>query len=75
MTFELLQDVWQTQDQIHDLIINRHVPRANGQGKDNVVMIIEENTTTKEDGVYKNPSCIARIQSRFITKKGRCFKA
>ena len=48
------RDVYQTQlqsyqDQIHDLIINRHVPRANDPGKDNIVMIIEKNTTPEED--------------------------
>ena len=29
------------QDQIHDLVINRHVPRANDPGKDNIATIIE----------------------------------
>ena len=36
------------QDQIRDLVINRHVPRGNGPGKDNIVMIIEKNTTPEE---------------------------
>ena len=40
------RDVYQAQlekcqDQIHDLVINRHVPRANDPGKDNIVTIIE----------------------------------
>ena len=47
------RDVYQAklqrcQDQIRDLVINRHVPRGNGPGKDNIVMIIEKNTTPEE---------------------------
>ena len=47
------RDVYQAklqryQDQIRDLVINRHVPRGNDPGKDNIVMIIEKNTTPEE---------------------------
>ena len=47
------RDVYQAklqrcQDQIRDLVINRHVPRENDPGKDNIVMIIEKNTTPEE---------------------------
>ena len=37
------RDVYQAQ--VRDLIINRHVPHAKDPGKDNIVMIIEKNTT------------------------------
>ena len=36
-----------SQDQIRDLIINRHVPCANDPGKYSIVMTIEKNTTPK----------------------------
>ena len=57
------------QDQTCDLIINRHVPRANDPGKDNTVMIIEKNTTPEEDEFYEYPYYIARIQRWFISTK------
>ena len=63
------------QDQICDLIINRHVPRANDPGKNNIVMIIEKNTTPEEDEFYEYPYYIARIQRRFISTKRRWFRA
>ena len=70
------RDVYQTQlqnyqDQIHDPIINRHVPRANDPGKDNIVMIIDKNTTPEEDEFYEYPYYIARI----IVTKRRWFRA
>ena len=76
VTLQLQRDVYQTQlkrclDQIHDFIINRHVPRANDPGKDNIVMIFEKNTTPEKDEFYEYPYYIARIQRRFInTKRG-----
>ena len=50
VTLQVQRDVYRTQlqrclDQIHDFIINRHVPRANDPGKDNIAMIFEKNTT------------------------------
>ena len=38
-------------------------------------MIIEKNTTSKEDEFYEYPYYITRIQRRFINIKRRCFKA
>ena len=74
------RDVYQTQlqrfqDQIHDLIINCQVPRANDPGKDNIVMIIEKNTTPEEDEFYEYPYYIERNQRRFINTKRRWFRA
>ena len=72
------RDVYQAQlqkcqDQIGDLIINRHVPLANDPGKDNIVMIIEKNTVPEEDEFYECPYYIVRIQRRFIRTKRRWF--
>ena len=80
MALQVQPDVYQAQlqrchDQIHDLIINRHAPRANDPGKDNIVMIIEKNTTPEEDEFYEYPYNIAKIQRRFITTKKRWFRA
>ena len=44
-------------------------------GKDNIVMIIEKNTTSKEDKFYEYPYYVARIQRWFISTKKRWFKA
>ena len=63
------------QDQIRDLIINRHVPPANNPGKGNIVMIIEKNTAPEEDGFYEYSYYIVRTQRRFINTKRRWFKA
>ena len=41
------RDVYQAQ--VRDLFIHRHVPRAKDPGKDNIVTIIEKNTTPEED--------------------------
>ena len=67
MALQAQRDVYQgqlqrCQDQIYDLIINRHVPPANDPGKENNVMIIEKNTASKEDEFYEYPYYIARIQ-------------
>ena len=48
---------------------------AKDPGKDNIVMIIEKNTTPEEDEFYEYPYYIARIQRRFINTKKRWFKA
>ena len=63
------------QDQIHDLIINRHVSCVNDPGKGNIDMSIGKNTTPDEDEFYEYPYYIARIQRRFITTKRRLFRA
>ena len=52
-----------------------YVPHARDPGKDNIVMIIEKNTTPKEDELYEYPYYIARIQRRIIGTKIRWFKA
>ena len=67
------RDVYQTQ--VRDLIINRYAPRAKYLGKDNIVMIIEKNTTPEEDEFYEYPYYIARIQRRFISTKRQLFSA
>ena len=76
MALQAQRDVYQAQlqrcqDQIRDLIINRHVPRANDPGKDNIVVIIEKNTAPKEDEFYEYSYYIARIQRQFISTKRR----
>ena len=43
----------QCRDQIHYLIINRHLHCANDPGKDNIIMIIEKNTNPEEGEFYK----------------------
>ena len=43
--------------------------------KDDIVMIIEKNTTPEEDEFCKYPCYIARIQRQFINTKNRWFKA
>ena len=53
----------------------RYVPHAKDPGKDNIVMIIEKNTTPEEDELCEYPYYIARIQRRFIDTKIRWFKA
>ena len=59
------------QNQICDLVINRRVPRANDPRKDNIVMIIEKNSTPEEDEFYEYPYYIGRIQQRFFSTKRR----
>ena len=63
------------QDQIRGLVFNGHVPRANDPGKDNIVMIVEKNTTPEEDEFYEYPYYIARIQRWIISTKRRWFRA
>ena len=41
------------QDQVQDLIINRHVLHANDSGKESIVMIIAKYTTPKENDFYE----------------------
>ena len=42
--------------------------------KDNIVTIIEENTTPEEDEFYEYPYYIARIQRQFINTKNDGLK-
>ena len=73
------RDVYKEQLQkCQDIITHlkkRYVPHAKDPGKDNIVMIIEKNTTPEEDEFYEYPYYIARIQRRFINTKRRWFKA
>ena len=52
-----------------------YVDHAKGPGKDNIVMIIEKNTTSEQDEFYEYPYYVARIQRRFINAKRQWFKA
>ena len=56
-------------------LMTRYAPHAKDPGKDNIVMIIEKNTSPEEDEFYEYPYYIARIQRRFINTKKRWFKA
>ena len=73
------KDVYKDQLQkCQDIITHlrtRYVDHAKDPGKDNIVMIIEENTAPEEDEFYEYPYYIARIQRRFINTKRRWFKA
>ena len=73
------RDVYKEQLQkCQDIITHlkkRYVPHAKDPGKDNIVMIIEKNTTPEEDEFYEYHYYIARIQRRFINTKKRWFKA
>ena len=73
------RDVYQTQlKKCQDTIIHLktcYVDHARDPGKDNIVMIIEENNTPEQDEFYEYPYYIARIQRRFITLKRRWFRA
>ena len=73
------RDVYKKQlHKCQDIITHhrRHyIDHAKDQGKDNIVMIIEKNTTPKEDEFYEYPYYIARIQRQFINTKIRWFKA
>ena len=80
MALQTRQNVCQTQlqrcqDQIDDLIINRHVSCVNNSGKGNIDLIIGKDTTPEEDESYEYPYYIARIQRRFITTKRRLLRA
>ena len=80
MALQVQRNVYQAQlqrcqDQTRDLIINRHVPRANDLGRHNIVMIIKKNTVPEEDAFYEYPYYIARIQRRFISTKIGWFRA
>ena len=53
----------------------RYVDHARDPGKDNIVMVIEKNTTPEKDEFYEYPYYIVRIQRWFITTKRRWFRA
>ena len=78
MALQVQRDVYKDQSQkCQDIITHLrtlYVDHAEDPGKDNIVMIIEKNTTPEEDEFYEYPYYIARIQQRFITTKRRWFK-
>ena len=67
------RDVYKDQLQkCQDIIIHlktRHVPHAKDPDKDNIVTIIEKNTTPEEDEFYEYPYHIVRIRQSITTKK------
>ena len=73
MALQVQRDVYKDQSQkCQDIITHLrtlYVDHAEDPGKDNIVMIIEKNTTPEEDEFYEYPYYIARIQQRFITTK------
>ena len=74
VTLQAQRNVYQAQlqrcqEQVYDVIINRHVTRANDSGKDKIIMVIEKNTIPEEDEIYEYSYYIARIQRRFINTK------
>ena len=78
MALQVQRDVYKDQSQkCQDIITHLrtlYVDHVEDPGKDNIVMIIEKNTTPEEDEFYEYPYYIARIQQRFITTKRRWFK-
>ena len=72
------RDVYKDQLQkCQDIITHfktRCVPHAKDPGKNNIVMIIEKDTTPQEDEFFEYPYYIARIQRQFINTKRRWFK-
>ena len=73
------RDVYKEQlEKCHNTITHlkkRYVSHAKDPVKNNIVMIIEKNTTPEEDEFYEYPYYIARIKRRFINTKRRWFKA
>ena len=74
VALQVQRDVYQAwlqgcQDQICDLIINRHVSRANDPGKYNIVMIFEKNTTPEEDEFDEYPSILREYNNDLIAQK------
>ena len=73
VTLQAQRDVYKDQLQkCQDIITHlrtRYVDHAKNPGKDNIVMVIEENTNPEEDEFYEYPYYSARIQRRFINIK------
>ena len=68
------RDVYQAQpqkcqDQIRDFIINRHVPRVNDPGKDNVVMIIEKTLPLKKMSLMSIPTTLQEYNDDLLAQK------
>ena len=68
------RDVYQAQpqkcqDQIRDFIINRHVPRVNDPGKDNIVMIIEKTLPLRKMSLMSIPTALQEYNDNLLAQK------
>ena len=68
------RDVYQAQpqkcqDQIRDFIINRHVPRVNDPGKDNIVMIIEKTLPLRKMSLMSIPTALQEYNDDLLAQK------
>ena len=68
------RDVYQAQpqkcqDQIRDFIINRHVPRVNDPGKDNIVMIIEKTLPLRKMSLMSIPTTFQEYNDDLLAQK------
>ena len=68
------RDVYQAQpqkcqDQIRDFIINRHVPRVNDPGKDNIVMIIEKALPLRKMSLMSIPTALQEYNDNLLAQK------
>ena len=68
------RDVYQAQpqkcqDQIRDFIINRHVPRVNDPGKDNIVMIIEKTLPLRNMSLMSIPTALQEYNDDLLAQK------
>ena len=57
------------QDQIRDFIINRHVPRVNDPGKDNIVMIIEKTLPLRKMSLMSIPTALQEYNDDLLAQK------
>ena len=75
MVLQVQRVVYQTQiqryqNQIHDLIINGHVSRANDSGKDNIVMMLLRKTPPlKKMSFMSIPTILRRYRDDLLTQK------
>ena len=68
------RDVYQAQpqkcqDQIRDFIINRHVPRVNDPGKNNIVMIIEKTLPLRKMSLMSIPTALQEYNDDLLAQK------
>ena len=79
VALQVQRDVYKNQlQECQDTIthlMTRYISHAKDPGKDDIVVIIEKNTTLEEDEFYEYLYYIARIQRRFINTKKQWFKA
>ena len=74
MALQAQRDVYQAQpqkcqDQIRDFIINRHVPRVNDPGKDNIVMIIEKTLPLRKMSLMSIPTTFQEYNDDLLAQK------